>query len=176
MARAAARRRSRAVQVGRVAVQSADRQTLVEIAAAALPLAQTRADAPERTRQRQPVRDHFHRAAMVPRRDAIDEPRNIEPGRALGRARRDALSGVIGEQKLQRHLARRADVLAVGETTMPSATGMAQAGESVRRPSICTAQTKHDAAGSIPGHVAHGRDADAQPLGRLQHGGPRLYA
>ena len=33
---------------------------------------------------------------------------------------------------------------------MPSATGIAQAGESVRRPSICTAQTKHDATGSNP--------------------------
>ena len=39
---------------------------------------------------------------------------------------------------------------------MPSAAGMAQAGESVRRPSIWTAHTKHDAAGSIPGtwHMA----------------------
>ena len=36
-------------------------------------------------------------------------------------------------------------------TTMPSATGMPQAGESVRRPSICTAQIKHDEAGAIPG-------------------------
>ena len=36
-------------------------------------------------------------------------------------------------------------------TTMPSATGIAQEGDSVRRPSICTAQTKHDAAGSMPG-------------------------
>ena len=36
-------------------------------------------------------------------------------------------------------------------TTMPSATGMPQAGESVRRPSIWTAQRKHDDAGSIPG-------------------------
>src|ERR1017187_5944832 len=36
-------------------------------------------------------------------------------------------------------------------TTMPSAAGMAQDGESVRRPSICTAHKKHDAAGSMPG-------------------------
>src|ERR1017187_2052123 len=34
--------------------------------------------------------------------------------------------------------------------TMPSAAGMAQDGESVRRPSICTAQRKHAAAGSMP--------------------------
>jgi hypothetical protein len=33
---------------------------------------------------------------------------------------------------------------------MPSVTGIPQAGESVRRPSICTAQRKHDEAGSIP--------------------------
>src|ERR1019366_7806615 len=36
-------------------------------------------------------------------------------------------------------------------TTMPSATGIPQAGASVRRPWIWTAQRKHDAAGSIPG-------------------------
>ena len=35
-------------------------------------------------------------------------------------------------------------------TTMPSAAGMPQAGDSVRRPSICTAQTKQEEAGSIP--------------------------
>src|ERR1017187_2806838 len=34
---------------------------------------------------------------------------------------------------------------------MPSATGMAQEGENVRRPSICTAHRKHDAAGSTVG-------------------------
>jgi hypothetical protein len=88
---------------------------------------------------------------MVARGDAIDEARDVETGWAAGGAGRYALAGVVGEQEFQRHFAGGADVGLSVETTMPSATGMAQAGERVRRPSICTAQTKHEAAGSMPG-------------------------
>ena len=98
----------------------------------------------------------------------MDEPRNVEPGRALGRARRDALSGVIREQKFQRHLARRADVLALGDHYHALRDGHAAGGR--ERAAAFDLDRAEEAPRSRldSGHVAHGRDADAEPLGRLE--------
>src|ERR1019366_2945358 len=94
-------------------MQRADRQTLVEIAAAAPLFAEAWANASERTGQRQALGDHLHGAAIIARGDAIDEARNVETRRAARRARRYALAGVIRKQQLQRHFAGGAYVGAV---------------------------------------------------------------
>jgi hypothetical protein len=72
------------LQIGGVAMQRADGETLVEIAAAAAFFTQARANASERTGQRQALGDHLHGAAMVARGDAIDEARNVQTGRTAG--------------------------------------------------------------------------------------------
>src|ERR1039457_158243 len=83
-------------------MQRADRQTLVEIAAAAPLFAEAWANASERTGQRQALGDHLHGAAIIARGNAIDEARDVETRRAAGRAWRYALAGVIGKQQLDR--------------------------------------------------------------------------
>src|ERR1019366_8416162 len=88
------------VAIGRVAMQRADGQALVEVAAPARLFAEARADAPQRAGQRQVTANRLHGLARVPGGDALgcegmDELRDIQTGRALGRTGRNTLAGMV---------------------------------------------------------------------------------
>ena len=57
---------------------------------------------------------------------------------------------MVGEQQFERGLARRAHLVRIVITTIPSAAGVAQEGQRLGRPSIFTAHRKQEAEGSKP--------------------------
>src|ERR1017187_6952242 len=83
-----------AVAIGRVAMQRADGQALVEVAAPARLFAEARAEPPQRAGQCQGAANHPHGLARVPDGYSFDELRDIQTGRALGRTGRNTLAGM----------------------------------------------------------------------------------
>ena len=177
------------IHVGGVAMQRADRQALVVLAAPAVLLAQPRADPAERAGQREALGDDLHRRRAGCRRlgDLAHERRDVEHRRTRRGARRDALAGVIGEQQLERHAGARARTSSRVGARRPcrrppasrrraTASGAPRPGprrRSTRRParSPSTWQSVGIVDAERPRRLQHGRARlDREPAGRRSSG------
>ncbi len=102
------------VDVCGVAFELTNRHGFIHQSAATFGFAKSRTNTTNRCGQRQVAFDHFHRFVVIALRDVMEVTLNINVRRAGNLARSLAIGIVVGEQPLQRGLARLIQCVAVG--------------------------------------------------------------